>query len=282
VRVRLSLAAACVAAYVLVQFQITLVAQNAPPAAGAGGPPAPAGPPAGPVTRRPDGKPDLNGYWAGSYNLGLTNIETPRLIVDPPGGKIPYRPEFAAKVADIQAHHMIDEPSLHCAQSGVPHSMYTQFGFQIVQAPDHIVMTWDYLNQSRIVPMDGRPHINEALKLYQGDSIGHWEGDTLVIDTTNLNDRSWFDNVANTHSDALHVVERFTPADANTIRYEASIEDPKAFTMPWKSVETFRRNTKKDWEQMEFGCVEGNRDVEHYPETQGGTAHEAPPAAVPK
>ena len=228
--------------------------------------------PAAPATQVPD----LSGYWLGSYFVGLQNIETAKgVIVEPAGGKIPYLPETAAKAKDIATNHMADEPELHCFMSGVPHVMYVQFGFHIMQSPGgkgYVTMAWDFMNAFRIIPTDGRPHIPASIKLFQGDSVGHWEGSTLVIDTTNQNDRTWLDTAGNIHSDAIHVVERFTLADANTIRYEATIEDPKTYTTPWKVTETFRRIAAADYEQLEFACLEGNRDLQHYTEQAGGKA----------
>jgi hypothetical protein len=223
-------------------------------------------------------KVDLSGYWLGSYFVGLQNIETAKgVIVDPPGGKIPYRPEVAAKAADIRANRMFEEPELHCFMSGVPHVMYVQFGFQILQTPETVVMAWDFMNAFRIIPTDGRPHIPAPIKLFQGDSLGRWEGNTLIVDTTNQNDRTWLDTAGNIHTDAIHVVERFTLASPNTISYEATIEDPNAYTGPWKVTETFRRIAKPDYEQYEFACIEGNRDMQHYPEQAGGKAKAQPP-----
>jgi len=231
----------------------------------------------GPQTTQP---PDMSGYWLGGYFVGLQNIETAKgVIVEPAGGKIPYLPEMAAKAKDIAANHMADEPELHCLMSGVPHVMYVQFGLQIMQSPGqrgYVAMAWDFMNAFRIIPTDGRPHIPAPIKLFQGDSVGHWEGPTLVVDTTNQNDRTWLDTAGHIHSDAIHVVERFTLADVNTIRYEATIEDPKAFTTPWKVTETFRRIAAPDYEQLEFACVEGNRDLQHYTEQAGGTAKAQP------
>jgi hypothetical protein len=260
---------------------ISSAAGQAPgaPAQGRGGAGAAAGargaaPPAGPFTRTPEGKPDLNGYWGGCCNLGLQDLETQRgVIVEPTNAKIPYNPEYAAKAKDLRANHMFDEPGLHCNLEGVPFQMYTQFGFQIVSNPKLTLITWDFMNANRVIPMDGRPHIPESLKLFMGDPIGHWDGDVLVVETTNLNDRTWLDAVGHLHSAAIHVVERFTAIDANTIRYDATVEDPKAFTQPLKLTDTFRRNTKAGYEQMEFACLEGGTtDLEHYTEAAGAPA----------
>lgn len=234
---------------------------------------APAAPaaPAEPFARAANGKPDLDGYWAGCCNLGLQDLETQRgVIVEPTNSKIPYNATYAAKAADARANHMFDEPGLHCLMEGVPFQMFTQFGFQILTGTNQVLISWDFMNASRIIPMDARPHIPESLKLFMGDPIGHWDGDVLVVETTNLNDRSWLDAVGHVHSDAIHVVERFTPVDANTIKYEATVEDSKALTAPLKLTDTFKRNTKKGWEQMEFACVEGgDTDLEHYTPAAG-------------
>jgi hypothetical protein len=249
-----------------------------PLAAGQTGKPAQPAPPRPPAPQRPVAQAaDMSGYWLGSFFVGLQNIETAKgVIVEPADARIPYLPEVAARAKDIRANRMYDEPELHCFLSGVPHQMYVQFGFQIIQNPDQVVMAWDYMNAFRIIPTDGRPHIPAPIKLFQGDSIGRWEGNTLVVDTTNQNDRTWLDTAGNIHSDAIHVVERFTLATPNTIRYEATIEDPKAYTKPWKVAETFRRIAKPDYEQYEFACIEGNRDLEHYTEQAGGKAKAKP------
>ena len=240
------------------------------------GAPAPARPrPAAPTRQA---APDLSGYWLGSYFVGLQNIETAKgVIVDPPDGRIPYLPAVRVKATDTRTNRMADEPELHCFMSGVPHVMYVQFGFQIIQNAAQVVMAWDFMNAFRIIPTDGRAHIPASIKLFQGDSVGRWDGPTLVVDTTNQNDRTWLDTAGNIHSDAIHVVERFTLADANTIRYEATIDDPNAFAAPWKATETFRRIATPDYEQYEFACIEGNRDLQHYPEQAGGKAKAQPP-----
>jgi hypothetical protein len=130
----------------------------------------------------------------------------------------------------------------------------------------------------RIIPTDGRAHIDAKYKLFQGDPVGHWEGDTLVVDTTNQNTKTWFDTSGNFKTEALHVTEKFIPQDANTIVYEATITDPGVYTQPWTARWNIGRNrgtTMSDghpYEQMEFGCIEGNTDLEHYTEDKGGKA----------
>ena len=235
---------------------------------------------AGPFTRLPDGKPDMQGYWQTRNFFTAFDLETHEraefgvpagkgVIVDPPDGKIPYQPWAAAKKKDLVEHHLFEDPQAHCFLSGVPRQMYTPFGFQILQPRGNVVLLYEAFHSYRIIPLDGRPHISEPIRLFEGDSRGHWEGDTLVVDVTNQNDATWFDMAGNFHSDAIHVIERFTPVDANTINYEATIEDTKVFTRPFKIAFALGRNTEADYQQMEYACVEGEKDLQHYTETEG-------------
>jgi hypothetical protein len=190
------------------------------------------------------------------------------VIVDPADGKVPYQPWAAAKRAEIKENYKDPkpehlDPDARCFLSGVPRIEYDPPGpFQILQPPGYVVMLYEINNASRIILLDARPHIGENIKLFMGDSRGHWEGNTLVVDVTNNNDRTWFDIVGTFHSDALHVVERWTFVDADTINYEATIEDPKVFTRPWKMAFPLARNKEKGYELMEFACHEGERDAQ--------------------
>jgi hypothetical protein len=238
----------------------------------------------GPVQKLADGHPDMQGFWNAANNGGavfeLQNHPGNRpgvppgkgAIVDPADGFLPYQPWAAAKAKDTFEHNLATEPELHCYESGVPKQIYVQFGFQIFQPANYVVLTWEFMHAYRIIPTDGRPHLPENIKLFQGDSVGHWEGDTLVVDTTNLNDRTWYDTVGNFHSDAEHVVERFTPVDTNTIKYEATVDDAKVLTKPFKIAMELYKSGDPKYEQMEFGCVEGNQDVKHYTKDKGGAA----------
>jgi len=149
--------------------------------------------------------------------------------------------------------------------------MYTPFGFQILQPAGSVVFLYEAFHSFRIIPLDGRPHASEPIRMFEGDSRGHWEGDTLVVDVTNQNAKTWFDMAGNFHSEALHVVERYTPVDANTIRYEALLEDPKVYTRPWTIRFDLGRNADPHYEQMEYACVEGEKDLKHYTESEGAT-----------
>jgi hypothetical protein len=266
----------CGAVALLLLTQMPGASQGPPkggPGGGGGKKGAPA-PPAGPVRRLPDGKPDLQGRWTANFGNALFSFGTANgkkgPIVDPPDGVIPYTPEAAAKAKDLATNKMFLEPEAHCYMSGVPHQNYVQFGFQIVQTKTYMTMLWEFMHSYRIIPTDGRPHAVPAdAKLFNGDSVGHWEGDVLVVDVTNQTGKSWYDLAGSFQTDKVHVIERFIPVDENTINYEATIEDPGAYTRPIKIAGAFRRAA---WEElMEFGCVEGNDDLNHYTKDQGGT-----------
>ncbi|MBV8847082.1 MAG: hypothetical protein JO307_30100, partial [Bryobacterales bacterium] len=177
--------------------------------------------PAGPVRRLPNGKPDIQGYWNAGGG-GLFSIEQTEarkqigvgagkgVVVDPPDGKIPYQPWAREKEIDLSENHTIEESDAHCYTSGIPHMVEAQSAFQILQPEGpagYVVMIWEYMHNYRIIPTDNRPHVLPAsTKLFAGDPKGHWEGDTLVVDDTNQNARTWFDIAANFHSDQIHVV----------------------------------------------------------------------------
>ncbi|HLK49278.1 MAG TPA: hypothetical protein VKT49_14145 [Bryobacteraceae bacterium] len=235
---------------------------------------------AGPFTRLPDGKPNMQGYWETLNFFSAFDLEGhdkaefgipagKGVVVDPADGKIPYQPWALAKRKDVLEHHLFDDPQAHCWLSGVPRQMYTPFGFQILQPPGNVVLLYEAFHSYRIIPLNGAPHASDAIRMFEGDSRGHWEGDTLVVDVTNQNEKTWFDMSGNFHSDALHVVERFTMADANTIRYQATLDDPKVFARPWKIAFDLGRNTQPDYQQMEYACVEGEKDLQHYTESEG-------------
>jgi len=170
---------------------------------------------------------------------------------------------------------MFHEPELHCFMSGVPHNMWVQFGLQVLQTKDFVVLNWEFMHSRRIIPLDNRPHqiTSPAVKLFQGESVGHWEGDTLVVDTTNQNDKTWFDTSGHYKPEDVHVVERFTMTDSNTIEHESEVTSAE-FTQPMKTKGRMSRaqTNNPDYEQMEFACIEGNQDLQHYTEDKGGKA----------
>jgi hypothetical protein len=229
--------------------------------------------------RTVDGKPKLEGYWDNQAGSAPWDIEPhpaaftvpagDGVIVDPPDRKVPYKPEALAKRNDLRDHHIYDDPQGHCAPSGVPRQTYTPFGFQILQPRGSVVILYEAEHAYRIIRTDGSPHVPASIKLWQGDSIGHWEGNTLIVDSTNFNGKTWFDMSGNFTTESLHVVERYTPTDANTIQYEATIEDPTIYTRPWTMRFPLRRNNKAGYFILEFACHEGEQDLQHYTEDTG-------------
>jgi hypothetical protein len=246
-----------------------------PPGAGPGGPGGPpGGGPGGPAVaggpgRGPGGPPGAGPGGPGGGG-GRANS-----IVDPADGKVPYTADARKKSDDLIANGMYHEPELHCFMSSVPHNMWVQFGQQTIQTKDYVVFTWEFMHSRRIIPLDNRPHqiTSPAVKLFQGESVGRWDGDTLVVDTTNQNDKTWFDTSGHYKPEDVHVVERFTMTDSNTIEYEADVTSAE-FTQPMKVKGRQTRANANDpnYEQMEFACIEGNQDVQHYTEDKGGKA----------
>ena len=238
--------------------------------------------------RTPDGHPDMQGYWDGgpvnaSHSIedgccdpiharmqgrGPERLGLPEpLIVDPPDGRIPYQPWAAAK----RMEHLVNmetptelehiEPEDRCLLLGTPRSNY-RGDLQIRQASGQVVILYEWVHAYRVIPTDGRPHVGEDIHMYNGDSRGRWEGDTLVVDVTNFDDHVWFDSHGSFYSEALHVVERWTLIDPDTINYEATIEDPTVFTRPWKMTFNIPRITQAGYEFFEEACYEGN-STEH-------------------
>lgn len=186
---------------------------------------------------------------------------------------LPYQPWAAARrqahLADIHTPtkwaHL--DPEDRCLLNGVPRSNY-RGAMQILQGPSYVTILYEWNHAYRVIPLDGRPHPPAAVKQWNGDSRGSWEGNTLVVDVTNFlvdanefNMQPWFDSHGTFYSDALHVVERWTVVNPDTIRYEATIEDPKVFTRPWKLGFTVARNKQQGFELLEEACFEGDRNT---------------------
>jgi hypothetical protein len=227
--------------------------------------------PAYKAPRTADGKPDLNGIWqalgtahwdveghaarpgpvvalgaAGAVPAGLGVVE---------GGEIPYQPWAAAKKKENAKNWLTADPEIKCYMPGVPRATYMPFPFQIVQTPKSILMTYEFANASRVIHMD-RPDFESPVDTWMGHARGRWEGETLVVDVTSFTDQTWFDRAGNFHSDALHVVERYTAISPAALRYEVTIEDPKVFTRPWKMSMPLYRRLDKNVQLLEFKCVE--------------------------
>ena len=200
---------------------------------------------------------NYNGFWL--PNRDIDNRTS--LIVDPVDGRIPPETPAAqarrAALAEQRRLHPADGPesrglSERCLTFGVPRfqAAYSSV-YQIVQSPSHVVFLMETIHEARVIPMDGRPHVSDAIRQWMGDSRGHWEGDTLVVDTKGFSPKTAFMGVSND----LHLVERFTRVSANTLKYDATMSDPTTWTRPWTARILFKRT---DEPLLEYACHEGN------------------------
>jgi hypothetical protein len=253
---------------------------------------------AAPVARTPDGQLDIQGYWteeaggpdAVNVENGFQTADSLRVqgwtearlaarvpisaIIDAPGGRIPYQP-WAQKRREEIFHRYGGDDITGAPQTvrdvtsellcviGTPRLMFFA-DFQIVQTPQFIVMSWERSGDFRVIPLFDRPPLPEQVKLHNGDSRGHWEGNTLVIETSNLNDWSWFDSKGSFHTDAMTLVERLTVKDQKTIDYKVTVTDPQAYTQPWTMNFTLtqRHSPAEHYEIFETACVSGERALD--------------------
>jgi hypothetical protein len=234
------------------------------------------GPPAGRPPRLADGHPNFQGVWRNASIVAAFNVEGqkqgdngpggPSVIADPPDGKLPYLPAAREKANDNATHRERD-PVGHCHMHGVPRTMVPPFPMTIVQDSDYLTMLFETEPGVRIIPIDGpldsRPHLKNY-RSWEGDSRGRWDGDTLVIDVTGLNGKTWLDQAGNFVDENEHVVERLSMTDTDTILYEARVDDPSVYSRPWTLRVSLRRQPKGT-ELIEYDCVEGERDEVHYP-----------------
>ena len=220
--------------------------------------------------RTADGKPNLNGIWQALNTanwdlLGHAAAKGPEPMLGavfsvPPGlgvvdgDEIPYLPAALAKKKENQANWVKLDPEVKCYLPGVPRATYLPYPFQIVQSTKNILISYEYAGAVRVVNME-KPTEAPA-DSWMGWSNGHWEGETLVIDVTSQNDQTWFDHAGDYHSDALHVVERYTPRSADTLNYEATIEDKNVFSRSWKITMPLYRRVEKNMRLLEYKCPE--------------------------
>jgi hypothetical protein len=220
--------------------------------------------------RGPDGHPNLNGVWqamnSANWDLAGHSAQAGQIVAlgaegaEPPGigvvegGEIPYLPAAAQKKKENYASRLKLDPEVKCYLPGVPRATYMPYPFQIVQTGKVILISYEYDGAVRTVYMDnpGAAPVDS----WMGWSAGRWEGDTLVVDVTGLNDSTWFDRAGDFHSDMLHVVERYTPASPTVLNYEATIEDPQTFSKPWKISMPLYKHVEKNAQLLEFKCVE--------------------------
>ena len=213
--------------------------------------------------RTPDGQPDLQGVWR-VWNLAKYDIQDHPAGPGVPAGSgvvegndIPYQAWAAAKKKEnVERSRIADplksaDPLAKCYSPGVPRLTYLGWPFQIIQTPKYVAIVYEWMHQRRFAYFDQAGRM-KAVDFWNGDSRARWEGNTLVVDVADFNDQTWFDMAGNFHSEALHVVERYTPIAPDTIQYEATIEDPKVFTRPWKMRMPIQR--QKDVGLLEYEC----------------------------
>ena len=211
-----------------------------------------------PVPRTAAGKPDFSGLWQ-AMNTANWDIEAHSSTRDVPAGlgvvdgALPYQPGALARKQENYRNRLEADTEPRCFAPGVPRVMYMPFPFQIVQTPKTVIMLFEYANATRNIFMD-TPHLEGPIEWWMGDSRGRWEGDTLVVDVRHFNDQTWFDRAGNFHSEALHVIERYTMTSPDHIRYTATIEDSKVFTRPWTMSMVLYRHVEPNFQILDFPC----------------------------
>lgn len=240
--------------------------------------------------RTPDGQPDIQGEWetdayVPDLETGIDDEATAQIqgrgavdrskevsvVIDPPNGRIPYQPWAAARRLAIPSFRRGANRSTPVTVRDMRPRTFCLHGTPrnvlqnpvVTQVPGLVLMMWEFSHAYRLIPLDGRPHVAPNVKLVMGDSRGHWEGNTLVVDTTNLNDWEWFDYTGTFHTEGTSLVERFTFVDPDTIQYQYTVTNPKVFTRPWTVAVPLKRVRRPaGYEMMEAACVEGERGVE--------------------
>ena len=229
------------------------------PAAAAAQAPA-AGTQAGQIPRSADGKPNLSGIWQ-VVNTAAWDIQGHSAQKDIPAGQgvvegnvIPYQPWAAEKKKENFANRATADPETRCFLPGVPRLMYMPYPFQIFQTPTYLAFVHEYVHAVRHIYVNGTAHPRGPIDWWMGDSRGRWEGDTLVVDVVHFNDQTWFDRAGNFHSEALHLIERYTLIGPDHINYEVTVEDPKVFTRPWTMRMILYRRKEPNAQLLEHEC----------------------------
>jgi len=214
---------------------------------------------AGTVPRAPDGKPDFSGIWqamsSASWNIldhaAEKGVPGGQGIVE--GNEIPYLPGALAKKDENYKNRVTADPVAKCYLPGVPRIMYMPFPFQIFQTSNYIAMVFEFVHAVRHVYFNSK-HLDGPIEWWMGDSRARWDGDTLVVDAIHFNADTWFDSAGNHHSEALHLVERYSFIDRDHINYEVTVEDPKTFSRPWKMTMPLYRRVERNLQILDYEC----------------------------
>ena len=222
--------------------------------------------------RLADGTPDFRGIWQ-SRTAAYINIEgrpadsgagaAKSIVVDPPDGKIPYLPDALKQRDKNYRERATADPANNCFQAGVPRTSLLPTPFQFVQSAGHLAIVYTDDHAYRIVLPSLIPH-DDGIDFFMGDSRGNWEGNTLVVDVTDLGDQTWLDGAGNYHSDQLHVIERYTMAGPDTMKYEATLDDPSVYAKPWTIRLILYRDKSPDARIAEDECIDGPDGVWHH------------------
>ncbi len=212
--------------------------------------------------RTADGRPDFNGVWqaltAASWDIEAHSAEqgvpAGQGIVEK--GPIPYHPVMLARKLENGVHRRERDPLHRCYMPGVPRIMYMPFPFEITQTAELILMNFEYGHVTRLIYTDGSERREGFPSFWMGDSRAHWEGDTLVVDVAQFTDQTWLDRAGNFHSDALHLIERYTPMSATHLQYEVAVDDPVVFTRPWTMSFPLYRRLETNVQILEYECLE--------------------------
>jgi hypothetical protein len=209
--------------------------------------------------RTADGQPDLQGIWQ-AVNTAVWNIQDHSATLGVPAGQgivegndIPYRADALARRQANFRTRTTDDPEAKCYMVGTPRILYMPYPLQIVQTRDQLTLISEYVHTVRALRLTGA-HPSGSVQWWMGDSRARWDGETLVVDVSNFTDQTWFDRSGNYHSDALHLVERYTRTGPDHIQYDATIEDPKTFTRPWKISMPLYRRVEKNAQLLEYEC----------------------------
>jgi hypothetical protein len=232
---------------------------------------------------------NYNQFWMDSGTKLVASRRT-ALVIDPPDGRVPLRQDAEQRrdgyAAQENDDYNVISPWDRCITRGIPGGFFPagyNNAYQIVQTPGYVIIHYEMIHMARIIPTNGRPHLPSSVRLWDGDSVGRWEGETLVVDITNYNGKGWIATNASSgrikgipQSDALHVVERFTRSGEHTIDYQVTIDDPKVYTRPWTAQIPLNRDD--GYQMYEYACHEGNHAIEHM--LRGGRARDREAAAA--
>ena len=214
------------------------------------------------VPRTAFGDPDLQGIWQ-TVNSAVWDVEAHSASLGIPagqsvviGGEIPYRTEALTQREENFENRLTEDPEAQCNMVGVPRITYMPYPFQIIQTPRQVTILYEYTHTMRNIYLDTDHPESYDQRMWMGDSRGRWDGDTLVVDVAHFTGQTWFDRSGNFHSEALHVVERYTPMGPNHMLYEVTIEDPEVFTEPWQMRMPLYRRQEADSRLLEYECQE--------------------------